>query len=476
MTFKFAAARAQVCEHCKFVVARTDRGLEAQGRMADLIEIPTPLQLGVEGNWNGEPFEVVGRLQMDRAGAPGAPWQEILLYFPTQDSFTWVAYAMGRWYATNEQPLPEGGVPPVEQLRPGGAVSLGSQGSWVVSEVAQRRVVSGEGELSNAPAPGVVTRYADISAAGGRYGTIDYGDGSAPPELYLGQQIDPAIMKLESGQPIDMPEARVTSVECPNCGGDLPIISERAERIVCQYCGTASDLAQGHLSALGPAPKPPIMPMIPIGAEGNLRGNRVVCCGFVIRSCWVDGEVFSWREYLLFAGERVGYQWLIEDSGQWQHVTPLEAGEILDSGHTAIFRGQQYALGNPPVTANVDYVIGEFYWKVEIGEQVEAAELGGPGGKISREKTRTEVNYSFCTPISPHEVFGAFGLAAPAGAGMAMAPMGDGGGGGASSCQSILVVVIVIFVILMMVMGGACSTCGTVGGSGYRGGGTWGGK
>jgi len=27
------------------------------------------------------------------------------------------------------------------------------------------------------------------SAARGRFGTIDYGDGSAPPDLYLGQQL-----------------------------------------------------------------------------------------------------------------------------------------------------------------------------------------------------------------------------------------------------------------------------------------------
>ena len=359
ITFKFAGSRAQVCGSCSFVVARTDKGLEATGRMADLLDIPTPLQVGVEGTWNGEPFVVEGRIQMDRAGAPGAPWQEILVNFIQSGSHTWVAYAQGRWYGTNEHPLPPQGVPPVEQLGPGSTVDLGPHGAWVVSEVGQRRVVSGEGELSSVPAPGVVTRYADISAAGAKFGTIDYGDGTAPPELYLGQQFDPAIMRLADGMPLEPSEEHTQALECPNCGGNLPILSQQSERIVCQYCGTASDITKGALAALGPAPRPPIQPAIAIGAEGNLRGNHVVCCGFMIRSCMVEGEVYSWREYLLFAGDRVGYQWLAEEDGNWQHIVPMEAGDVMDGGHSVMVGGNQYAI-KQSVMANVDYVIGEF--------------------------------------------------------------------------------------------------------------------
>ena len=81
--------------------------------MADLLEIPTPLRAGVGGMWSGEPFVVEGRLQMDRAGAPGAPWQEILISFPNQGNHLWIAYAQGRWYGTSEQPMPPTGVPPM---------------------------------------------------------------------------------------------------------------------------------------------------------------------------------------------------------------------------------------------------------------------------------------------------------------------------------------------------------------------------
>jgi hypothetical protein len=459
ITFKFAGAKAQVCQHCKFVVARTDRGLQATGRMADLLDIPTPLRAGVTGSWNGEPFIVEGRLQMDRAGAPGAPWQEVLISFPNSGAHTWVAYAQGRWYGTTEQPLPPGGVPPIDHLRPGAQVDLGASGLYVVAEVGQRRVVSGEGELNNVPAPGVITRYADISGPGGRFGTIDYGDGSAPPDLYLGQQFDPALMKLDSAEPLEPAAAKVSALECPNCGGNLPLLSQLSERIVCMYCGTASDITRGKLAALGPSPPPPIRPYIAIGAEGNLRGNRVVCCGFMIRSCMVEGENYPWREYLLFAGERIGYQWLLEENGAWQHVTPVEPGEVLDSGHSVGFRGGHYRL-KQEVSARVDYVIGEFYWKIEVGERVQAATFTGPGGELSRERAPTEVSYSFCAPLPAAELSAAFGLAVPA----AAASGGSGSdGGGCRKALSTIVTVIVVLIVVAIWLSDSCDGVGGVG-------------
>ena len=463
VTFKFAGARSVVCEYCKSVVARTDRGVAAQGRMADLLDIPAPLPYGQTGQWAGEPFEVTGAVQMDRAGQAGAPWQEMLVWFPMRDTTSWVAYAQGRWYATSEVPQPPP-LPPFESLRPGSPVDLGQYGSYVVQEVAQRRVVSGQGSLPNVPQPGVITRYADISGPGGAFGTIDYGDGRTPPTLFVGRMFDPTQIKLDSGMPLEAPQAQVAAADCPNCGASLPILSAQAERVVCQYCGTASDMQQGHLSALGPSPRPPIEPFIPIGAKGNFRGNDYIVCGFVIRSCVVEGEVYSWREYLLYGGDMVGYRWLMEEDGNWQFVEPIEAGDVLDSGSSAMFRGGSYHF-KQQVQAKVDYVVGEFYWKVEIGETVEATEFQGPGGKVSREKSRTEVTYSLCSPVSPGEL-SAFGVTVPTGSFMG----GDASGGSTSSMMVIIVVIIMICLICSVMMGdcgGGGAGVPVFGGSGF---------
>jgi len=460
VTFKFAGARSVVCEYCKSVVVRSDKGgVEAQGRMADLLEVPSTMPYGAEGNWSGEWFEVTGRIQMDRAGAPGAPWEEMLVWFPREDRTTWVAYAQGRWYATTEDPNPPP-MPPQGSLNVGQQVDLGQHGLFVAQEIGQRRVVSGQGSLPNVPKPGAVTHYIDVSGPQGAFGTIDYGDGSEAPALYVGRIFDPNSVELEGGMPLEAPEAKVTSAECPNCGASLPIASSTAQRVVCQYCGTASDITSGTLSALGPAPRPPIEPYLPIGARGNFRGAEYVVTGFVVRSCVVEGITYSWREYLLFGGDKVGYRWLMEEDGNWQFIEPLETGNVMDSGNGVILGGNQFTW-KQQVMASVDYVVGEFYWRVEIGETVEATEFTGPGGKVSREKTATEVNYSFGTPVDPNELQ-VFGVAPPP------TMMGGSSSGGSSSTMIIIIVVIIICCLILVM-----SNCGG-GGSTYGGGSTWG--
>lgn len=461
MTFRFAGAHAQVCKHCKFVVARTDRGLSAVGRMADLVELPSPLQVGATGRWNNEPFAVDGRVQLDRAGAPGAPWQEIFIAFPQSGRWVWVATAQGRYYATSEVELPQGGLPPMASLRPGQQIQLGQYGVFTVAEVGRRRVISGEGEMPHVAAPGVVTGFADIAGAGGAFGTIDYGDGrDIRPKLYLGKQFDPAEMRLDSGMPVQQPEAQVTSLACPNCGGNLPLVTPNTtERIVCRYCGTASDNAAGQLRPMGQAPRPPIEPYIPLGAEGTLRQMRVICIGFVIRGCVVEEEHYSWREYLIYAGPSVGYLWLMEEDGQWQLVSNIGPGDVLVSGSAATYRGNHYTF-KQSVNAIVEFVVGEFYWKVEIGETVRATEYQGPGGKVSVEQAPTEVNYSFCEPIDAKEIQQAFNLSDKPVAGV-----NAGAGGGGSSVATIVIIIVVLLLLCFL-----CSFCGDGGGSGGGGG------
>ncbi len=421
MVFRFAGAVAQVCKHCSFVVARTDRSLEPIGRMGDLVDIPTPLVLGATGRWGNEAFVVEGRVQMDRAGAPGAPWQEIFVAFPASGRWCWVAYAQGRWYATSEAPRPPH-VPPWSRMRPGARIELKGLGTFTVAEAGRRRVIAAEGELPEVPAPGAVTMFADIGAPGGRFGTIDYGDGSKPPVIFLGSQIDPASFVLDSGVPLAPAEAKVTEVRCPSCGGNLPIVAaQTTERVVCRYCGMASDLNAGVMRALRPAPRPPQLPYIPLGAEGHLRGLRVICIAFLIRGCTVEGERYRWREYLIYAGPSVGYVWLMEEDNAWSFVTTIPPGEVQDNGSMVTYRGQAYAL-KQSVRASVEHVVGELYWRVEIGETVQAAEYVGPGGKVSVEKAETEVTTSFVASMSGAEVAAAFRLAPPPRPSMASSP------------------------------------------------------
>jgi hypothetical protein len=61
----------------------------------------------------------------------------------------------------------------------------------------------------------------------------------------------------------------------------------------------------------------------------------------------------------------------------------------------------------------VTYVLGEFYWKVAVGESVDTADYIAPPYGISKEVTTggaREINYSHARYMTPREVQQAFGL------------------------------------------------------------------
>lgn len=99
VVFRFAAANAQVCAHCRFVVVRSDRDLTTLGRVGDLVEIPSPFRVGVRGSYRGRHFRIGGRVQYDRVGAASAPWQEQFIEWEN-GSWAWLAQAQGRLYLT----------------------------------------------------------------------------------------------------------------------------------------------------------------------------------------------------------------------------------------------------------------------------------------------------------------------------------------------------------------------------------------
>ena len=95
--FTLGASLAKVCDYCRHTVVRTDRGLSNFGKAADLAHTPSLIAVGDEGSLLGRPFRVFGRVQLDHGGGP---WDEYYVGFDYSQSWGWLAYAQGEWYAT----------------------------------------------------------------------------------------------------------------------------------------------------------------------------------------------------------------------------------------------------------------------------------------------------------------------------------------------------------------------------------------
>lgn len=402
--FAIGSSAVVICSYCRSVVARTDRGVEAHGKVAALIDTGSPLRIGVTGKYRGTGFRITGRTQMRHPA--GGYWDEWYAAFD-DGRWGWLAEAQGRFYVTFRV---QAEAPPVTQLELGQPVQ--GMAGVVVAEIAEAEILSGEGELPWRPEPGARYEYADLTGEEQRFATIDYGED--PPVVFAGYEVTLAELGI-AGEALRPTRVQATALNCSNCGGALDLIApDQAERVYCPNCGAGHDVEQGKLKFFALLKKRRVEPRIPLGTTGTIDGDPFIVAGFMQRSVHFD-QTYYWTEYLLYSREK-GYRWLVHSDDHWSFVTPLRPGEVFDTATGAYvpksvrYGGRNYRLFQD-APAKVTYVLGEFYWRVEVGERVMTADYVAPPYGISKEVTTgdaREVTYSHARYMTPREVERAF--------------------------------------------------------------------
>jgi hypothetical protein len=422
--FRFDDSFLRVCGNCRSAVARTDRGVETLGRVADLVPMQSPLALFAEGNYGGMGFILVGKAQLRHAA--GGMWQEWYAKF-SSGVWGWLAEAQGRYYMTFEVPnLP---VTPHYQLAPGTLRSLpthAGERTFTVSEVGVATYVAADGELPYRLTPGAVFRYADLSDGQGGFATIDYGPPESrdprvapaePPSIYIGGQIRLQDLNLMGGEmappgggAIGAGGPRITSqrLACPNCNGSLELRAPDATlRVVCPFCNTMIDVGAGGQLTLLKMLESKAKPLIPLGVKATFLEGEVQLIGYLERSAKVDGRWYAFEEYLLHAPQ-LGFRWLVCSDGHWSYVQPIAAGACDASDTAATYKGKtfkRYQAG----PLRVDRVLGEFYWRVAAGNRSNGDDYVAAPAMISREVENGEVNWSLSSYLTQAQLREAFG-------------------------------------------------------------------
>lgn len=470
--FGVGSSIAKVCEFCRATIVRSDRGLENLGKVADLAMTPSLIAVGDQGTLAGRPFEVLGRVQLDHGKGP---WDEYYVAFDYGQAWGWLAYAQGHWYVTT--PVPGLAIPPYGALRTEMDVPLGQHGNFRIAEIKTGTIVSAEGELPGPFQPGFVRHYADAYGLQNAFATLDYGDDRGTYTVFTGWVFEEPQMQVTQLGQRSAHKVKAQQIKCPQCGGEIPKLSgERAERVGCPYCGAVSDIALQQVVAQ--QERAMQMPDIPIGSRGTLEGVEYVCIAYMRRSSDFEGDRYTWEEYLLWS-QPVGFRWLVKDPETgWSWITMANIAEIDLSGmpHQVSWGGRVFSLRNQN-TARVDYVLGEVYWKCEIGETTQVTDFINGNDVLGREAGHGEARWSYAAPVPWAVIAGAFGLPVegPGGAGIAAGGAAASGGG----CGTSAVLIIIVLIILMICMLAACGSCagggsssggGVSSGSSYRGG------
>jgi hypothetical protein len=206
------------------------------------------------------------------------------------------------------------------------------------------------------------------------------------------------------------PAATVTPLSCPSCGGTVELrAAGYTMSVVCQYCTSVLDVSDPVVKLVVEHHEAAAALDIPLGTRATLRGVEWDVVGYMGRSV---GGAWPWEEYLLFNPYH-GYRFLTGDGrgfslGEVQTAAPsgVSAGGLE-------FRGDSYAPFFRNGRAQVDYVLGEFYWRVQVGETVETDDWVRPGFMLSRERNANEVSWTVSELLDPAELRDAFGLEVP---------------------------------------------------------------
>jgi hypothetical protein len=241
-------------------------------------------------------------------------------------------------------------------------------------------------------------------------------------------------------------------------------------------------------------------PRLPLGRTGRLPIERAGTAvewqvlGYLVREDLPsDGESPTpWGEYLLY-NLKEGFAFLVDTAEGWSLVRPLTGAPDTRGGRAewqgGLYR-EQYTY-----RAQVVWVEGEFYWRVQRQETAVVTDYVGEGNAmgrlLSREQAAGEVTWSGGRQLTAEEVSKAFALPGlkPAPLSFDVKPVTSSGGMGFGSMLTVFIVLVVLFMLLSRCSQDDCEDerrafgqdsaeykqCVRSGGGGRTGGGSWGG-
>jgi hypothetical protein len=205
----------------------------------------------------------------------------------------------------------------------------------------------------------------------------------------------------------------VSSLSCPQCGAAITLRAlDQAQTVACASCGSILDARDPNLRVLQAYEKAQkFTPQIPLGTRGVLKGEKWEVVGFQVRCATIDGSSYYWDEYLLFNPYK-GFRYLTQYNGHWNDVQVVKAAptESVSGRQPFVTLYGETFKHFQTSTADTVFVLGEFPWRVRIGDRAIVRDFVAPPRMLSEEQTPGETTWSLGTYMEPERVWQAFGL------------------------------------------------------------------
>jgi uncharacterized protein (DUF983 family) len=409
LSFRSHASVMAVCEFCRATVVKDLDSVRDLGKMSEVLEDYSPVQIGTAGSVGGRSFTVIGRIQLRYASGI---WNEWFLLFD-DGSNGWLGDSSGRYVITTERPL--GDIyPGFDMIRPGRELEL-EAGRFVAAEKRVARCIGGQGELPFRVGEGWEARVADLRQ-GRAFLTLDYSDGDKPV-LYAGSAVtleemgaqllrDDEAIKASAGRY----RGKASSLLCPQCGTSVTYLPGVTPNVVCQSCRAELDAATPAVEVLKAGERAGSHRFtIPLGSTASFSGREVQVLGAMLR---VDDEGNRWSEYLLF-NPRTGFSWLVETDEGWWRAEVMDEWPAAAGASAVRLDGAAYTHLYD-YAARVELALGAFNWKVAAGDTVRVSEYQHGQQRLAAELGPEEFTWSRSTRVATDQVRAWFGLSAKA--------------------------------------------------------------
>ncbi len=466
--FASAASISAVCSFCRSTLLREGEALRRIGVSAELFDDHSPLQLGVSGRHQGLAFTLVGRLQYQYAGGT---WNEWHASFDNGKS-GWLSEDNGA-YVFAFDAVPAAPLPRIDELSIGQRCQADGR-AWDVASLSEVSLLAAEGELPQAPRLGQAFKVADLRGAHGAVATLDFGQ-TPGPGWAVGASVALLALALQGLRQASEKTLSGRSLNCPNCGNALVPSLSTTQAIVCGQCHALVDIAQGAGAELAHvaqnnAGAAGLEPQLRLGRSGRLalgEGEPVPwqVVGYLER-CNIPGgaddDTEFWREYLLY-NTTAGFVFLVDAQDGWSWMRPL-TGAPEQRGSQALWQGDTFTR-HEGYLAKTTWVLGEFYWRVQVGEILRVGDYHGIGPashkRLSREQATNEVTWSLGQTLNAAEVADAFNIPPAERAALQRdaAPVSDlfsSGGGALGKGIFVFVVLVVLIILLAQCSGDDC--------------------
>ena len=458
--FKSAQSTHAVCGFCQSTVVRSGDVLQRLGKMAELFDDHSPLQLMASGritlDGKEQPFTLIGRLQYKNAAGVWTEW----VAFLQDGSMASLGEDNGSYVFT--RPMDPGReLPEASRFRVGSTTAINGK-PYSVAFSGQASLISAQGELPKLPPLGQPFDMVELRSEDGEVLSIDYGH--QPPNVERGKSVLLEDLQLQGLKDESAKDEKGRQFNCPHCGAPVQVQLASTKSITCGSCASIIDLGSGVGGELRSAEQDePVRPIIPLGSKGQLQGVQWQVVGFQHRMGQEPGddEQFGWSEYLLYNQKR-GFAFLVDAEDGWSMVRPTTgAPQVGSTGRTATYMGTTYQL-KYSYEAETTYVLGEFYWQVERGQKTSNRDFANAKGLLSMEQSKNELTWSAGDKLASDTVVKAFklddkkDLLQRDDPGPFVAAKGLG-------CGTLILIAVVLIILLVLL-----SNCSGSPGGGYR--------